>query len=87
MLDSYFGQIEKAINGTLEKCVDIVRDFQDGKLPARDVVIHNYAVLDFLEEAGLIYSDLYDLISGDLDIVLASYPSPDAAHIALIKKS
>lgn len=76
MLEEYFGPINNAVNERVKAGAQVVIDFHNGKVTDRDELLRLIGAIDFMGDAGLIYQDLYDMVSYDLDIVLASYPDP-----------
>ena len=78
MFENYHGPLEMAVNEKLEDCTCVVLDFQDGKVPDRDELLRLIGAVDFMADAGVIYQDLYDMISSDLDMVLAACAAPAA---------
>ena len=78
MFENYHGPLEMAINEKLEDCTRVVLEFQNGRVPEKGWLLRLIGALDFMAAAGLVYQDLYDMISSDLDMVLAAYPDPAA---------
>lgn len=66
-----FCPLAGALDEKLKEATAVVAGFNEaGFLPERETLLGLIAVIDFIYAAGLLYSDIYDNLSADLDAVL-----------------
>ena len=65
-----FCPLAAALDVKLKEATAIVSGFNEaGFLPEWEQLLALAAVIDFMYDAGLLYSDIYDSLSADLDVI------------------